>query len=362
MDKYSSIAKRISSGHLSRTAGKIEFIRDQGPVRRDIRVEGFEWSPHSLRNLAKILWAAQRSHSYANSAMRLLSKMPSSRFSPDGLLGGRGYIQSIKDLRNLLSQSAELLSAFTDTLYDEVNADHWNSVDKSKSNALVEGAQQIKSDPDQFVEQEYQQEGEKDFLALNPAEMNPTPQDYGQAEEQSSSADSGSAAIPRQSSSNVKESITDMAFQKAFRGMLNSHKTRLAGGNSSLPLETMSGPRIEHVGPGESPYGFFNGPDGVPSDDPTLEGFITDSPIYEDDVADGVSPYTNPTDGDISHFKLSSDSYSMLPGSDNRRLAPIYTPGISQEEIDFLVNSAKDPVQEQKDIYRRPSTKGLWGR
>src|SRR4051812_38185676 len=97
-DKLLSIAARVANlkspySHNVRTSGRVEFIKDTGPVRRDIRVEGFEWSPESLRALAKILWAAQRSHSYAISALRNFSKMPSSQISPDGLLGGRGYIQ-----------------------------------------------------------------------------------------------------------------------------------------------------------------------------------------------------------------------------------------------------------------------------
>ncbi len=361
--RFKSIASKIALNGSVRTAGKIEFIRDQGPVRRDIRVDGFEWSPSSLRNLAKILWAAQRSHSYASSALRLLSRMPSSQFSPDGLLGGRGYIQSVKDLRTLLGQSTELLSGFTDTLYDEVNADHWNRTERSKTDTLVQDAQAVKTNPEKFVEEAYQDEGQKDFLSLNPSELNPSPADFGQPESSGSSeaSESPDLGFTHQSSESPK-SVTDLSYKRAFGGMLRSHKSRLAGGNSSLPLETMSGPRIEHIGPGESPYGFFNGPEGLPSDDESLEGFITDQPIYEDWVADGVSPYDAPTDGMETFLKTASDSYSMLPGSDNKRLVPIYTPGLTQEEIDFMVSQATEPAPNNKVPVSKPNMSWMWGK
>ena len=60
-------AAKLSSGRTGkvRTAGRIEFVRDQGPVRRDIRVKDFEWRPETLRNLTKILWAVERAHGYS---------------------------------------------------------------------------------------------------------------------------------------------------------------------------------------------------------------------------------------------------------------------------------------------------------
>ena len=88
---FNKIASKICESDVKgsvRTAGQIEFKKDRGPIRRDIRAPGFKWSPESLRNLAKILWAIQRSNSYTMAAYRVFSKMNSSDFSPDGLLGG----------------------------------------------------------------------------------------------------------------------------------------------------------------------------------------------------------------------------------------------------------------------------------
>jgi hypothetical protein len=141
--------------HNLRTSGKIEFVKDSGPVRRDVRTDGFKWTSGNLKNLAKILWSAQRAHSYAIASYRLFSKMPSSGFSPDGLLGGRGYIQSVKDMRQSLAASVETLSSFTDTIQDEINAEHWKQSSDEQVSEIVSDVEKVKSNPEEFVDNEF---------------------------------------------------------------------------------------------------------------------------------------------------------------------------------------------------------------
>ena len=174
--RLNQIASRIASlpmGKL-RTAGKIEFVKDTGPIRRDIRVQNFNWTPDSLRELSKILWASQRAHSYAMAAFRLFSKIPSSQISPDGLLGGRGYIQNIKDMRTSLAQAAEVLSSFTDTVDDEINAPHWQTPDGT-AEQIQDQAEEVKENPAGFVQEEFQEE--------NPEETFDEPVENPDAEE-----------------------------------------------------------------------------------------------------------------------------------------------------------------------------------
>ena len=45
--------------------------------------------------------------------------------SPDGNLGGKGYIQEIREMRRQYMNVSEALSALSDTIYDEINAPHW---------------------------------------------------------------------------------------------------------------------------------------------------------------------------------------------------------------------------------------------
>lgn len=351
---FDSIAKRISSSGTVRTAGKIEFIRDQGPVRRDIRAVEFEWSPNSLKNLAKILWAAQRSHSYATSALRLFSKMPSSQFSPDGMLGGRGYIQTIKDLRKSLSQASELLSSFTDTLYDEVNATHWDKSETEDSKNLLEETEKVKENPEGFVEQAFMAEGDDDFMASSPVDMNPSPGDYGMPEEEESQEES-----EEQDAYGFSQQAS---YDKSLKKYLNKN-VKLAG-NSSIPVSTLPGPRITHIGPGESEYGFYNDPSAVPSDDPSLDGFRSDpydsgDYIYEGEFADDKSAYYNPTRGDSTMLKTAG-GYSMLPGSKNEILMPYYDRGVSESDVVWMDEHSTPPNPVVNKEEQRSSLNSGW--
>lgn len=352
-----------------RTAGKIEFIRDQGPLRRDIRVQGFEWRPDVLRSLAKILWAAERSHSYGMATLRLFSKMSSSEFSPDGLLGGRGYIQHIKDMRSALGQAVEVLSAFTDTVHDEINAPHWASLKDESTNEIVEGAQNVKDNPEEFVEKQFHDTAPKGGDAVfNPpvADLNPNADDFNPfLQEEEEEEDEEEANILRESSESVRRILEILESSK-----VRNAASRIA--DSSVPPETLPGPRVMHVGPGESPeeFGYFTDDDERPSDDPLGEGFRSLEPILENTDNDGVTGYSNPTDGDLSVFKTSAErisnshcAYSWLPGSRNEKLMNYYALGITDEDVDWMrKNDEPDPPPGSTMKPPKPSRDPLWDR
>jgi hypothetical protein len=431
------IAGKVASGKSGtvRTAGKIEFIRDQGPVRRDIRAPGFEWSPESFNDLAKILWAAQRAHSYSMAALRIFSKMPSSKFSPDGLLGGRGYIQSIKDMRGHLGQASEILSSFTDTVHDEINADHWNPAEsKGDASGIIHDTETTKQNPEGFVDNELKQ------VQGPGAEMgeelgNPDPDDYnpgfdpdappGAVDEEDvedddpgqsqTAAAEGSFWLKGESylfgndgalqdrpdygtkskrpGSKLPQDETDQkqgkteaemtmntttmdrgSYASAFNRMLRSQEGRTASSrtaDSSLPVDTLPGPRVDHIGPGEgNEAGHFNHENVWPSDHPNGEGMSSGTNesehLYEDWVTDGNTGNDNPTDGDSSVLNVSSvkpkvahSGYSWLPGSRNEKNMPYYDRDLTQEDIDWMVaNSDPDPVD--KVVKEKKTFNNLW--
>jgi len=370
-DSLKRMATIVASGKV-RTAGVIQFQKDQGPVRRDIRVSDFEWRPDTLRNLAKILWAGERAHSYGIAALRMFSKMPSSEFSPDGLLGGRGYIQQIKDMRSSLSQSVEVLSSFTDTLHDEINAPHWAAVEDKRTDELVDAAEEVKGDPEQFVEEQYQNSvpvpvGEPGSPLANPSPdeyMNPSPDEFNpffQKEEEED--DDEEWSITNRESS---------AFQPAIDGVVKKFQDRRASSqtaDSSVPPETLSGPRVMHVGPGAGPeeFGYFTDNDEVPSDDPSGEGFRALYDMEESPINDGATGYSEPTDGDLSAFKTSAAavagtrcSYSWLPGQRNEKLMNYYALGITDEDVEWMRAHDEPDHPDGKPKVTKPVTDPLW--
>lgn len=352
-------AARVASGNAPapgrvRTAGRIEFVRDQGPVRRDIRVKDFEWRSDTLRNLTKILWAVERSHGYAISALRLFSKMPSSEFSPDGLLGGRGYIQQVREMRSGLSQAVETLSAFTDTIHDEINAPHWAAGEDPVASEMMEGAQEVKADPEGFVEEQLKQDVPEAAEVL----ANPSPDDYnpfvnGEEDEEESRADWWDEYGDGEDSGD---------------GPRLSANIRHA--DSSVAPETLPGPRVMHVGPGESPepFGYFTDQGELPSDDPVGEGFVQFDRILEDGFDGGVTGDDGSTDGDSTVFKMSAKAvmksgatYSWLPGADNQKIMNYYEPGLTEAEVEWMrAHSNPDPPAGSSRPAARPTVDPLW--
>jgi hypothetical protein len=180
--------KRVAALHLARqgrtkTAGEVVFKKDRGddvgswaynnipPSKREIPGD-FNYSPRHQKPLAKILRATLAALGHTLSGYNRFAKIKSARVSPDGAMGGRGYIQKIADMRKQYMNCVEALSALADTLYDEINAPHWSVMsrqeedsEKAEVKALIGDAEQIRSDPQQWAEQEMAEEfdqGKKD--------------------------------------------------------------------------------------------------------------------------------------------------------------------------------------------------------
>lgn len=260
----------------SRTAGVIEFKRDTGPLRRDLRSPGYQWSSESLKNLAKILWNAQRAHNHTIAALRLFSKVPSSSLSPDGLLGGLGYIQSIKDMRSNLAATIESLSSFNDTIQDEISANHWKSSSDDEVSAIMQDVSVMKSDPEQFSEKEYEEEISPIMEQSNPdsEEMNPI-------------------LLENERKAFSRDSV--IRPSRAFRA------------SDSLPHGTTFTPIMDTRGPGGgNEAGNYNPQSDMwPSDDPNGD-YLFSGPqdsISLYDYSGFPQAISNPTDGDRSSYK-----------------------------------------------------------
>lgn len=116
--------KDLAAKYRRKVAGIEE--QQQGPDRRDIPKD-HAYDPKSLKPLAKALWAASVSMGHALTSYRHLTRLKSTTISPDGKLGGKGYVMPVNEIRKRLYEACESLSLITDTLYDEVTAPHWKS-------------------------------------------------------------------------------------------------------------------------------------------------------------------------------------------------------------------------------------------
>jgi hypothetical protein len=167
------LAKRIT-----KTAGEVRFIKDRGgdsnewswnnPGVSDRKIgEDFEFNPKNLKPLAITLRATLAAMGHALSAYNSFTKIKSSNVSPDGALGGAGYIQKIADMRRAYMNCVEALSALSDTLHDEIHAPHWNPAVKEQSPRereevvnIINDAEEIRKGPEGWAVQEEEDMGE----------------------------------------------------------------------------------------------------------------------------------------------------------------------------------------------------------
>ena len=160
----------VAQRSMIRTAGEVRFIKDKsgdtnqwawndtGPQERKITPD-FAFDPRNTKPLARVLRSTNAAMGHAMSAYAVFTKVKSADVSPDGALGGKGYIQKITDMRRAYMNVVEALSALSDTLYDEIRAPHWAAVsrqedpkDRKEVEQIVEDAVEIKQDPEAWAE------------------------------------------------------------------------------------------------------------------------------------------------------------------------------------------------------------------
>lgn len=168
---------------MQKTAGEVRFIKDRGndrgewawntpgPSQREID-EDFKFEPRYVEPLARTLRATLMALGHATSAHNTFVKLKSANVSPDGALGGKGYIQKIADMRRSYMNVVEALSALSDTLHDEIRASHWHpdSVDggpreREEVQSILQDADAIRKDPEGWAEEE---EAEMDEDGISP--------------------------------------------------------------------------------------------------------------------------------------------------------------------------------------------------
>ena len=177
---YKKVASRyLLAKRVTKTAGEVRFIKDRGgdtnewswgtpgPSERKISAD-FKFNPKNLKPLAISLRATLAGMGFALSAYNSFTKIKSANVSPDGALGGAGYIQKIADMRRAYMNCVEALSALSDTLHDEINAPHWNPAIEEQSPrereevvSIINDADEIRKGPEGWANEEEKEMGEE---------------------------------------------------------------------------------------------------------------------------------------------------------------------------------------------------------
>lgn len=144
--------KIVVSNHLCKLASSAT-----GGTGRVIP-SSFEGDYNSLKSLAKAQWQLLVALGHILSGYGTISKIKSTSMSPDGKLGGYGYVMGISNIRKDLADIVEKLSAITDTIHDETNGPHWKSQPKEIQKILEESNELVSKGLEAVAESEYEAE------------------------------------------------------------------------------------------------------------------------------------------------------------------------------------------------------------
>lgn len=111
-------------------------------------IEGFQFQDQGIKTVAQTYKHLAAAFMNLVKANNLFASCKSSQISPDGKLGGKGYIQSIKEIRENFADLTNTMSELIDTFHDEVNSPYWKKT-TLEDNPLVK---EILSQADEMID------------------------------------------------------------------------------------------------------------------------------------------------------------------------------------------------------------------
>ena len=249
--------------------GGLDHEQGSSNLKREIPEE-YNYDPKALKPLAKMLWSMSVALGHALTANKQFTRLKSATISPDGLVGGRGYVMGVKDVRKALYDACEAMSAVCDTVHDEINAPHWKprlaqleKEDQEDVERLVGDAERILDDPEGDAEEDME-EAETHGAPWH----HPAVQKDNSRKKNSPPASSVPNGGERETNPTARPLRPDMRKESNTDGLQQRIIARFLQGNSSLPVETIpGGPRVDHLDRGDSdqtgPFGTYNQDDDM---------------------------------------------------------------------------------------------------
>ena len=319
-------------GHGQRTAAWPPFSKHGPPEppqpgmgeKRNIPKE-HPFDPRSLKPMSKSLWACSVSLGHALTAYRHFTRLKSTTVSPDGKIGGRGYVMGMQEIRQNLYDVCEKLSAVSDTLYDEINAPHWkpklaqlDEDDQEDVARFVEESQEVLENPEEDAEENIKEIEEENDEKGEGAEEGPEKGEEAKGSElPGGGAPEASEVAPGQRTKEARFCTREelraegakadpQVIAEVFeRSRKWSEQIRQELEASTLPVETLPGPRVEDWDEGPGPFGSANPPDDATSDEWGLDEGTADD--YD---------YPGERENELSHQAAETWAESVLPSDD----------------------------------------------
>jgi predicted transcriptional regulator len=125
-EKDMKISEIMDSKEIAKkVARKMMAAKKEDDNHQREGLEGFKFKDKGIRSIATTYKSLAESFMLLSKASNIFTSCKSSEISPDGKMGGKGYVLSIKDIRTLMAQTLNIMSELVDTFHDEVNSPYW---------------------------------------------------------------------------------------------------------------------------------------------------------------------------------------------------------------------------------------------
>ena len=122
-------------------------------VHRQIS-DDFKYNKAKIKHLKHILHNVTVALGTLTSAHNEFSKIKGPDISPDGLLGGLGYIISIKDLKEALIGAIKNVGDIADCIADELTNPKWDAQDDKSVKKLIKEKKEVEEQVEEIEEPE----------------------------------------------------------------------------------------------------------------------------------------------------------------------------------------------------------------
>jgi len=132
------ITDQLGMVRTAASEGKSKSKSKETPVRD---LSGFEYDTSKAKYLKRALHNINVSLGTLLAATKDLALLRGSDVTPDGMLGGRGFVMPFREMKTRLTEAVSSLSDVTDTISDELTNPKWGLGNKEKAKVKKEKAE-----------------------------------------------------------------------------------------------------------------------------------------------------------------------------------------------------------------------------
>lgn len=126
------------------------------------QTDGFEYNKSHAKTLQKVLHNLNVALGTELAAMKDLAMLRGSDVTPDGKLGGRGFVMEFREMKSLLNESISNLSDITDSIGDELTNPKWG-LSKTQVKKIEKEKDKVQDEVEE-VQEEVKEEKSKETL------------------------------------------------------------------------------------------------------------------------------------------------------------------------------------------------------